>query len=168
MPRLPRHCALFKEFLSNLGWLKYQDWSGGAFCMFYTAFRPSIGWEICKNLDAGRISVRFILNGKQNYYGKHYKHDCKNPPIVEIRHEHRQTFCCNGYSKNADQGCERILIFTLSSYAAAVLLLRMDTFFGIKRWQSASIRTVKQYHDHRAILAALAQNVRDYWIYMAA
>lgn len=64
------------------------------------------------------------------------------------------------------QGCERILIIPLfPQYAASSTAAAMDNVFTelMKMRNIPEIRFVKQYHDHAGYIAALAQNVRDYW-----
>lgn len=68
--------------------------------------------------------------------------------------------------KMQEQGCERILVIPLfPQYAASSTAAAMDNVFAVLKHvrNQPSIRTVKQYHDHPGYIAALAQNVRDYW-----
>lgn len=64
------------------------------------------------------------------------------------------------------QGCERILVLPLfPQYAASSTAAAMDNVFSVlsKMRNMPAIRTVKQYHDDPDYIAALAQNVREYW-----
>ena len=69
-------------------------------------------------------------------------------------------------TKMQEQGCERILIVPLfPQYAASSTAAAMDSVFAVLKHMrnQPSIRTIKQYHDHPAYIAALAQSVHDYW-----
>ncbi|MEP6877928.1 MAG: ferrochelatase, partial [Nitrosospira sp.] len=64
-------------------------------------------------------------------------------------------------------GCERILVLPLyPQYAASSTASAFDEVFAqLKTMRNTpAIRTVKHYHDHPGYIAALAQNVRDYWM----
>jgi ferrochelatase len=65
------------------------------------------------------------------------------------------------------QRCERILLVPLyPQYSASATATAFDAAFGClgdMRNQPA-VRTVKSFHDHPGYIAALAQNVRDYWM----
>lgn len=63
-------------------------------------------------------------------------------------------------------GCERILVLPLyPQYAASSTASAFDEVFAqLKKMRNTpAIRTVKHYPDHPGYIAALAQNVRDYW-----
>ena len=63
--------------------------------------------------------------------------------------------------------CDRILIVPLyPQYSASTTATAFDAAFdclGEMRNQPA-LRTVRNFHDHPGYIAALAQNVRDYWM----
>jgi ferrochelatase len=65
------------------------------------------------------------------------------------------------------QGCERILVLPLyPQYASSSTAAAFDEVFaqlGTMR-NTPALRTVKHYHDHPGYIAALAQNVWDYWL----
>lgn len=65
-----------------------------------------------------------------------------------------------------EQGCERILIVPLfPQYAASSTAAAMDGVFDtLKKMRNMpAIRSIKQYHDNPGYIAALAQNIKDYW-----
>lgn len=65
------------------------------------------------------------------------------------------------------QGCDRILAIPLfPQYSSSSTASAMDSVFAVlkKIRNMPEVRTVKQYHDHPGYIAALAQNVRDYWV----
>lgn len=65
------------------------------------------------------------------------------------------------------QGCERILVLPLyPQYASSSTASAFDEVFAQlgKMRNTPAIRTVKHYHDHPGYIAALAQNVQDYWM----
>lgn len=77
-----------------------------------------------------------------------------NPSIAEVLERMKQ------------HGCDRILVLPLyPQYAASSTASAFDEVFAqLKRMRNTpAIRTVKHYHDHPGYIAALAQNVRDYW-----
>ena len=78
-----------------------------------------------------------------------------NPSIAEVLGQMKQ------------HGCERILVLPLyPQYAASSTASAFDEVFAqLKTMRNTpAIRTVKHYHDHPGYIAALAQNVRDYWM----
>ncbi|SES76543.1 ferrochelatase [Nitrosomonas marina] len=90
-----------------------------------------------------------------------------NPaPMVEYAMNIGNPSVASVVNKMAEAGCDRILIIPLfPQYAASSTAAAMDAVFaalGSVRNMPA-IRTVKQYHDHSGYIAALAQNIRDYW-----
>lgn len=90
----------------------------------------------------------------------------QNPPIVEYAMNIGKPSVATVIAKMQDQGCERILIIPLfPQYAASSTAAAMDNVFSVlnRMRNLPSIRTVKQYHDHPGYIAALTQNVRDYW-----
>ena len=90
----------------------------------------------------------------------------QNPPIVEYAMNIGQPSVATVMARMQEQGCERILIIPLfPQYAASSTAAAMDNVFSVlnRMRNLPSIRTVKQYHDHPGYIAALAQNVRDYW-----
>ncbi|SEN12795.1 ferrochelatase [Nitrosomonas marina] len=90
-----------------------------------------------------------------------------NPaPMVEYAMNIGNPSVTSVINKMVDAGCDRILVIPLfPQYAASSTAAAMDAVFaalGPVRNMPA-IRTVKQYHDHSGYIAALAQNIRDYW-----
>jgi ferrochelatase len=66
------------------------------------------------------------------------------------------------------QGCDRILMLPLyPQYAASSTATAMDAVgavFATMRNQPA-LRSVRHFHDHPGYIAALAQNINDYWLH---
>nr|WP_090826833.1 ferrochelatase [Nitrosovibrio tenuis] len=63
--------------------------------------------------------------------------------------------------------CERMLVLPLyPQYASSSTASAFDEVFAQLRTMrnAPALRTVKHYHDHSGYIAALAQNVRDYWM----
>ena len=64
-------------------------------------------------------------------------------------------------------GCDRILVLPLyPQYAASTTAAAFDAIaaaFARMRNQPA-LRSVRHFHDHPAYIAALAQNINDYWV----
>ncbi|MBI3055932.1 MAG: ferrochelatase [Betaproteobacteria bacterium] len=65
------------------------------------------------------------------------------------------------------QGCGRVLVLPLyPQYAASTTATAMDAVgavFAATRNQPA-LRSVRNFHDHPGYIAALAQNISDYWL----
>ena len=77
-----------------------------------------------------------------------------NPSIAEV------------LGRMKEHGCERILVLPLyPQYASSSTASAFDEVFVQlgKMRNIPALRTVKHYHDHPGYIAALAQNVRDYW-----
>lgn len=65
------------------------------------------------------------------------------------------------------QRCDRILIVPLyPQYSASTTATVLDAAFGClaEMRNQPALRTVRGFHDHAGYIAALAQNVRDYWM----
>ncbi len=65
-----------------------------------------------------------------------------------------------------EQGCSRILVLSLfPQYAASSVGCALDNIFTeLRKMRNIpDIRTVKHYHDDAGYIAALTQNVCDYW-----
>ncbi|GJL72567.1 MAG: ferrochelatase [Nitrosomonas sp.] len=89
-----------------------------------------------------------------------------SPPIVEYAMSIGNPSIPAVMQQMCKQGCERILIIPLfPQYAASSTAAAMDSVFDVlhKMRNMPVIRTVKQYHDNPDYIAALAQNVREYW-----
>lgn len=90
----------------------------------------------------------------------------KNPPMVEYAMNIGKPSVAAILHNMQEQGCERILVIPLfPQYAASSTAAAMDNVFTIlsRMRNQPAIRTVKQYHDEPAYIAALTHNVRDYW-----
>ena len=64
------------------------------------------------------------------------------------------------------QFCDRILLFPLyPQYASSTTASSQDEFFrALRSYRSTpAVRSIRHYHDHPGYIAALAQNVREYW-----
>lgn len=89
-----------------------------------------------------------------------------NPPIVEYAMNIGKPSVAAVMANMQAQGCDRILVIPLfPQYAASSTAAAMDNVFTVleRMRNQPAVRTVKQYHDHPGYIAALAQNVRDYW-----
>lgn len=89
-----------------------------------------------------------------------------NPTIVEYAMNIGKPSVATVLANMQAQGCDRILVIPLfPQYAASSTAAAMDNVFAVLNGMrnQPAIRTVKHYHDHPSYIAALAQNVRDYW-----
>ena len=83
-----------------------------------------------------------------------YAMNIGNPSVYSVLNELNNT------------GCDRILVIPLfPQYAASSTAAAMDAVFATMNGMRnmPAIRTVKHYHDHPGYIAALAQNIREYW-----
>lgn len=89
-----------------------------------------------------------------------------DPPVVDYAMNIGNPSISTVITRMQAQGCERILILPLfPQYAASSTAAAMDgVFAALKQIRNQpAIRTIKQYHDDPGYIAALAQNIRDYW-----
>ena len=90
----------------------------------------------------------------------------KAPIVVEYAMRYGNPSVASVLARLKEQGCDRILVLPLyPQYAASSTATAFDAVFQALAGQRnvPAIRTVKHYHDHPGYIAALAQNVRDYW-----
>ena len=88
-------------------------------------------------------------------------------PMVEYAMSIGNPSVAEALGRMQQKGCERILVLPLyPQYAASSTASAFDGVFAEleKMRTTPAIRTVKHYHDHPGYIAALAQNVRDYWL----
>ncbi len=88
-------------------------------------------------------------------------------PVVEYAMSIGSPSVAEVLERMQQKGCERILVLPLyPQYAASSTASAFDGVFAQleKMRNTPAIRTVKHYHDHPGYIAALAQNVRDYWL----
>ena len=88
-------------------------------------------------------------------------------PVVEYAMSIGNPSVAEVLGRMQQNGCERILVLPLyPQYAASSTASAFDAVFAQleKMRNTPAIRTVKHYHDHPGYIAALAQNVRDYWL----
>ena len=88
------------------------------------------------------------------------------PIVVEAAMRYGNPSIAAGLAKLRAQFCDRILLLPLyPQYAASTTATGFDRVFDeLKTWRNQpAIRTVRHYHDHPGYIAALAQNIRDYW-----
>jgi ferrochelatase len=66
-----------------------------------------------------------------------------------------------------EQGCDRILVIPMyPQYAASTTASTEDALAkALKRWRPApNVKVVKDFHDHKAYVKAVAKNVTEYWM----
>ncbi len=90
----------------------------------------------------------------------------KPAPLVEYAMRYGRPSIPEVLERLRAQNCQRILVLPLyPQYAASTTASAFDAVFaGLSRRRNPpALRTIKHYHDHPGYIAALAQNVRDYW-----
>ena len=88
------------------------------------------------------------------------------PILVEPAMRYGNPSIASGLARLRAQFCDRILLLPLyPQYSASTTASGFDCAFDeLKTWRNQpAIRTIRQYHDNPGYIAALAQNVRDYW-----
>lgn len=89
------------------------------------------------------------------------------PLAVELGMSYGSPSVESAVLKLREQGCDRILVFPLyPQYAASSTGSAFDAVFNVllKIRNVPELRTIRQYHDHPAYIAALAESVRKYWM----
>ncbi|MFM2441279.1 MAG: hypothetical protein RLZZ349_1006 [Pseudomonadota bacterium] len=90
----------------------------------------------------------------------------KSPFAVELGMSYGNPSMQSAISKLRAQHCDRILVFPLyPQYAASSTASAMDAVFRVllKTRNQPAIRSIRNYHDHPAYIAALATTVREHW-----
>jgi ferrochelatase len=89
------------------------------------------------------------------------------PIHVEIGMSYGNPSVESAITRLREQGCDRILAFPLyPQYAASSTGSALDAVFRVmlKTRNMPELRTIRQYHDHPAYIAALAESVRRHWM----
>ncbi|MDR4651239.1 MAG: ferrochelatase [Nitrosomonas sp.] len=100
------------------------------------------------------LLAEMLRNTVNNKLVVEYAMNIGNPSVASV------------LNKMKSAGCDRILVIPLfPQYAASSTAAAMDAVFAALNHtrNMPAIRTVKQYHDHPGYIAALAQNIREYW-----
>ena len=99
----------------------------------------------------------------QGWLGEHVK----SPFIVDYAMRYGNPSVASALTRMSEQGCDRILTIPLyPQYAASSTASAMDAVYQYlmtKRNQPA-LRTIKHYHDDAGYIAALTNNVQNYWM----
>lgn len=92
----------------------------------------------------------------------------KSPFVMEYAMRYGNPSVASALDRLSEQGCDRILALPMyPQYAASSTATAFDAVYRIllaKRNQPA-LRTVRHYHDDSGYIAALATNVREYWMH---
>ena len=91
----------------------------------------------------------------------------KTPFAVEVGMSYGNPSVESAISRLREQGCDRILAFPLyPQYAASSTGSALDAVFKVmlKTRNMPELRTIRQYHDRPAYIAALAESVRRHWM----
>jgi len=99
----------------------------------------------------------------QGYLGER----TRTPMVVDFAMRYGSPSVESVIDKLKAQGCDRILAIPLyPQYAASSTASALDAVFAAleKSRNMPALRSIKHYHDHPGYIAALAQNVNDYWM----
>src|SRR5450830_35148 len=89
-----------------------------------------------------------------------------SPYAVELGMSYGNPSMESAIEKLATQQCNRILVFPLyPQYAASSTASAFDAVWRVllKTRNMPAVRTIRNYNDHPAYIAALAKSVHDYW-----
>ncbi|MGB4811782.1 MAG: ferrochelatase [Methylophilaceae bacterium] len=89
-----------------------------------------------------------------------------SPHVVELGMSYGNPSMAEAIEKLKAQHCDRILVFPLyPQYAASSTGSALDAVWRnlIKTRNVPAIRTIRNYHDHPAYIAALASSVLEHW-----
>jgi len=89
-----------------------------------------------------------------------------SPYAVELGMSYGNPSMQSAIEKLAAQQCNRILVFPLyPQYAASSTASAFDAVWRVllKTRNMPAVRTIRNYHDHPAYIAALAKSVHEYW-----
>jgi len=90
----------------------------------------------------------------------------KSPFAVELGMSYGNPCMQSAIDKLKEQHCDRILVFPLyPQYAASSTASAMDAVFRVllKTRNQPAIRSIRNYNDHPAYIAALATSVLEHW-----
>ena len=90
----------------------------------------------------------------------------KSPHVVELGMSYGNPSMKSAIESLKAQHCDRILVFPLyPQYAASSTAAAFDSVFKtlLKMRNVPAVRTIRNYHDHPAYIAALAKSVQEHW-----
>jgi len=91
----------------------------------------------------------------------------KVPLVIDYAMRYGKPTIADALTGLKQHGCDRVLLLPLyPQYAASTTATAMDAVgavYAAMRNQPA-LRSVRHFHDHPGYIAALAQNVKDYWL----
>ena len=91
----------------------------------------------------------------------------KSPFVVELGMSYGNPSMKSAIEKLKAQHCDKILVFPLfPQYAASSSAAVFDAVWKVllKMRNVPAIRTIRNYHEHPAYIAALAASANDYWM----
>ncbi len=90
----------------------------------------------------------------------------KSPFVVELGMSYGNPSMQSAIDKLKAQHCDRILVFPLyPQYASSSTGSALDAVFRVllKTRNQPALRSIRNYHDHPAYIAALAESVQKHW-----
>jgi len=91
----------------------------------------------------------------------------KAPLVVEYAMRYGRPSVPDALASMKQQGCDRILVVPLyPQYAASTTAAALDAVgAALARMRNQpALRSVRNFNDHPGYIAALAQNINDYWV----
>lgn len=91
----------------------------------------------------------------------------KSPLVVDYAMRYGNPSVADAMQRLCAQGCDRILALPMyPQYAASSTGSAFDAVYRIllKKRNQPALRTLRHYHDDPGYIAALAANVREYWM----
>ena len=157
-----------KEFLSNERIIEIPKWIWWPILHgIILTFRPKKSAEKYAQIWMPEGSPLKVYTERQTVLLRNALEKRTNPaPIVEYAMNIGSPSITDVMQRMSELGCERILVLPLfPQYAASSTAAAMDNVFATlnKMRNMPAVRTIKHYHDEPGYIAALAQNIREYW-----
>ncbi len=170
-PEAPTAKALrpyLKQFLSNSRVIELSPWLWNIVLYgFILNFRPKKSAEKYAQIWMPEGSPLKVHTERQTKLLRTLLEKNLQPaPIVEYAMNIGNPSISTVLQQMKARGCERILTIPLfPQYASSSTAAAMDGVFdSLKNMRNMpAIRSIKQYHDNPGYIAALAQNITEYW-----
>jgi len=168
-PTTPAVRAYLREFLSDprlveiprpIWWIVLN--------LFVLRTRPKRSAERYAQIWMGDGSPLKVHTERQTIMLRGYLGErAKFPMVVDYAMRYGKPSIADKLQQLKAHNCDRILLLPLyPQYSASATASALDAAFArfSRMRDMPALRTVKHFHDHPGYIAALAQNVREYWM----
>lgn len=111
--------------------------------------------------------LRVYTDGQARMLKGYLGNRIKQPVAVEYAMRYGQPSIPTAIDRLRAAGCDRILVLPLyPQYSASTTATAFDEVFRhcMQLRNMPELRTIRHFHDHRGYIAALAQNINNYWM----